>query len=154
LEMTYQAFWRGKGCMNRAKTTRRRRESPWRTREHSGEQSHVTMCKTGENRGEVRTVTLREDSGGHKRSPGHDEDMGRRRWSYGNEPVSTDRANQRGRGRTEGCTGLQVIRRSLPRQRPGRGLDSDRTTGVSLRRVAAELPGHVRRARERASVLG
>ena len=70
LEMTYQAFWRGKGCMNRAKTTRRRRESPWRTREHSGEQSHVTKCKTGENRGEVRTVTLREDSGGHKRSPG------------------------------------------------------------------------------------
>jgi hypothetical protein len=103
--------------MNRAEMTRRWRGSPRRTGEHSGEQSRATKCKTGENRGGVRKVTLREDSGAHKRRQGHGENTGRRRRSYDSEPVSADRANQRGRGRTEGRPGLWVIRWSLPWQR-------------------------------------
>jgi hypothetical protein len=61
--------------MNEAETTRLRKGSPRRTGEHSSEQSHVTKCKTWENRGGVRTVTLREDSGAHKRSQGHGEGL-------------------------------------------------------------------------------
>jgi hypothetical protein len=45
--------------VNGAEAARRRRESPRRTGEHSGEQSRATKCMTGENRGGVRTVTLR-----------------------------------------------------------------------------------------------
>jgi hypothetical protein len=68
-----------------------------------------------ENKGGVRTVTLREDSGAHERRPGHGKDAGQRHWNCNSEPVSVDQANQRGRGRTEVCPGLRVIRRKLPR---------------------------------------
>jgi hypothetical protein len=128
--------------------------SPRRTGEHSDEQSRATKCKTGENRGWVRTVTLREDSGAHKWRPGHGEGTGRRQRSYGSEPVSVDRANQRGRGRTKGRPELWVIRRTLPRQHTWRGLDGDRRSGTRPRRAAVELPRRRRRARERARVLG
>jgi hypothetical protein len=64
--------------MNGARTTERWRGSPQRSGEHSSEQSHVTKCNTGENRGGVRMVTLREDSGAHKWRPGHGEDSSRR----------------------------------------------------------------------------
>jgi hypothetical protein len=49
--MTCQALWRGRGCMNGAGTIEQRRGSPLWIGEHSGEQSHATKCKTGENRG-------------------------------------------------------------------------------------------------------
>jgi hypothetical protein len=45
-------------------------------RGHSGEQSRARKCKAGENKGRVRTVTLSEDSGAHKRCLGHGEDAG------------------------------------------------------------------------------
>jgi hypothetical protein len=76
----------------------------------------MSKCRTGENKGGVRTVTLREVSGTHERRPGHGEDTGRWQQSCGSEPVSVDQANQRGRGRTEGRPELRVTRRSLPRQ--------------------------------------
>jgi hypothetical protein len=77
--------------MNEAETTRQRRGSPRRPGEHSDEQSCATKCKTDENRGEVRTVTLGKDPGAHKRRSGHGEGMGRRWRSGGSEPVSADR---------------------------------------------------------------
>jgi hypothetical protein len=64
--------------------------SPQRTGEVSGKQSRVSKCRTGKNKGGVRTVTLREVSGTHEQHPGHGEDMGRRRRSYDSEPVSVD----------------------------------------------------------------
>jgi hypothetical protein len=85
--------------------TGQQRGSPRRTGEHSGEQSRATKCKTGKIRGGVRTVTLREDSGTHERRPGHGEGTSRRRRSCDNEPVNTDRANQRGRGEPRGVPG-------------------------------------------------
>jgi hypothetical protein len=103
--MTCQALWRGQGCMNAAETTRRQRGSPRRTEEHSGEQSRAAKCKTRGNRGRVRTITLREDSGAHERRPGHDKDTGRRWRNCGGEPVSVDQANQRGRGESRGVAG-------------------------------------------------
>jgi hypothetical protein len=65
----------------------------------------VSKCRTGENKGGVRMVTLREVLGTHERRPGHGEDTGRQRRSCGSEPVSMDQANQRGRGRTRGGGG-------------------------------------------------
>jgi hypothetical protein len=86
--------------VNGTEAAKRRRGSPRRTREHSGEQSRAAKCITGEIRGGVRMVTLRGGSGTLERHPGHDEGIGRRWWSYGREPVSVDQANQRGRGQT------------------------------------------------------
>jgi hypothetical protein len=64
--------------------------SPWQTGEHSGEQSRASKCKTGENKGGARTVTLREVSGTHERRPGHGEDTGRRWQNSSSEPASVD----------------------------------------------------------------
>jgi hypothetical protein len=76
--------------------------SPWRTGELSSEQSRASKCKTGENKGGVRMVTLRGVSGTHERRPGHGEDTGRQRWSCGSKSVSVNQANQRGRGEPKG----------------------------------------------------
>jgi hypothetical protein len=48
-----------------------------------------------------------------------------------------------GEGRTEGCPGLRVTRRSLPRQQTQRGLDDDRRMGARPRRAATDLLGCV-----------
>jgi hypothetical protein len=64
--------------------------SPQWTREVSGQKSRVSKCRTGKNKGGVRTVTLREVSGTHERHLGHGEDTGRRRRSCDSEPVSVD----------------------------------------------------------------
>jgi hypothetical protein len=56
--------------VNGAKASRRRRESPRRTVEHSDEQSHAAKCMTGEIRGGVRTVTLRGALGTLEWCPG------------------------------------------------------------------------------------
>jgi hypothetical protein len=61
--------------------------------------------------------------------------------------VSADRAKLEGMGQTEGCPGLWVIRRSLPRQRTRRGLDGDRRTGARPQRAVVELPGRACGAR-------
>jgi hypothetical protein len=82
--------------MNGVEATRRRRESPRRTGEHSSEQSRATKCMTGEIRGEVRSVTLRGGSGTLERCTGHDKGMGRRWWGFGctgRTPVSAEWAN-------------------------------------------------------------
>jgi hypothetical protein len=78
-------------------------------------------------------VTLREVSGTHERWSGHGEGMGRRWRRCGSEPVSVDQANQRGRGRIEGCPELRVMWRSLPRQRAWRAPNNGRGTGGELR---------------------
>jgi hypothetical protein len=62
--------------MNGAKATRRQRERPRQTREHSGEQSRVTKCLAQKIRGGVRTVTLRGGSVTLERRSGHGEGMG------------------------------------------------------------------------------
>jgi hypothetical protein len=84
--------------MNGAEVARQQRESPQRTREHSGEQSRVTKCKTGENRGGVRSVTLSGGSGTLERRPGHGEG-----WVDG-DGASTTRGehSERGSGELEG----------------------------------------------------
>jgi hypothetical protein len=51
----------------------------------------------------------------------------------GKTPVSADRANQRGSGRTERCPELLTARRNSSRQRARRGLDGGRGTGGGLR---------------------
>jgi hypothetical protein len=140
--------------MNEVEAARRQRGSPRQTRKYSGEQSRATKGIPGEIRGEVRSVILRGASGTLERRSGHGEDTGRRRWSCGGEPVSVDREKQRGRGRTEGCPGSRVTRRSSPMQQTQRGLDGDRRMGARPRRIAVELPGCTRRAREGARVLG
>jgi hypothetical protein len=147
LGRTRQIRWLGRDSRKGGEATGRWRGNPRRTGESSGEQSRATKCKTSKIRGEVRTVTLREDSGTHERCPRHGEGTGRRRWSCGSEPVSADLANQRGRGRTEGRPGLRVIRWSLPRQRTWQGLDGDCRMGMRPRRAAAELPGCAHGAR-------
>jgi hypothetical protein len=46
--------------------------------------------------------------------------------------VSTDRATQRGEGRTEGCPKLRVMRRSLPTEQARRGLNDGRGTAAAF----------------------
>jgi hypothetical protein len=128
--------------------------SPQRTKEYSGEQTRPSKSDIGKNKGRARTVTLREVSGTHERWPGHGVGTGQRRRSCGSEPVSVDQANQRQKGRTEGCPELQVMWRSLPRQRARRGLNGDCGTGGELRQAATQLPGYTRKAREGARELG
>jgi hypothetical protein len=97
---------------------RRWRGSPWRTGEHSSEQSQESKCKTGEIRGGVRSVTLRRDSGAHERCPRHDKGLGRRQRLFGckGSPGEREPGDPEEGGRTEGCPVLRAIRRSLPRQ--------------------------------------
>jgi hypothetical protein len=125
-------------------------------RGHSSEQSWARKCKARENKGSVMMFTSSGDSGTHERRLRHGEDTGRRRRLSGcarNALVSTDQANQWGRGRTEGRFRLRVIRQSLPRQQTRRGLDGDRKMAAEPWR-AANLPRRARRVRERARVLG
>jgi hypothetical protein len=132
----------GSGQQKRGEAAGRWRGSPRQTGEHSGEQSRASKCNTGENKGGVRTVTLRGGSGTLDRRSGHDKDAGRQRQNCGcvrKAPMSADQANQRGRGQTEGRPGLQVIRRSLPRQWTRWGLDGDRRMGARPCRAATEL---------------
>jgi hypothetical protein len=77
--------------MNGAEAARRRRGSPRRIEEYSGEQSHATKGITWEIRDRVRSVTLRGGLGTLERCPGHDEDTGR--WRRGGE---RERASERG----------------------------------------------------------
>jgi hypothetical protein len=50
-----------------------------------------------------------------------------------NTPVSVDRANPRGWGRTERCLELLTARQNSPRQRAQHGLDGGRGTGGGFR---------------------
>jgi hypothetical protein len=71
----------------------------------------------------------------HELRLGHGEDEGQRRRLFGcarSAPVSTDRTNQRGKGRTEGCPELRVMRQNLPRERARQGLNNNRGTGDEL----------------------
>jgi hypothetical protein len=106
---TGRTLWWGQVSRKWGEAAGRQRESPRRTREHSGEQSRASKCKTGENKGGVRMVTMRGGSGTLERRPGHGEDAGRWRRNYGGVRkalVSMDQANQRGRGRTKQCPRL------------------------------------------------
>jgi hypothetical protein len=62
----------------------------------SGKQSHTTEGRQGENRGEARLFTSREDSGTLEQGQGHDEGLGRR-WRFsgyaGKALLSTGREN-------------------------------------------------------------
>jgi hypothetical protein len=58
-----------------------------------------------ENKGGVKTVTLKENSGAHEWRLGHDEDAGRRRRNCSNEPGSVDQANQGEVGDSRGVPG-------------------------------------------------
>jgi hypothetical protein len=107
----------------------------------------VSKCKTGENKGGVRTVTLREVSETHEWHRRHGEDTGRRRQSCDHKLVSVNQANQRGRGQTEGRPELRVTRQSLPRQQARRAANGGGRTGARTRRTAVELPGRARDAR-------
>jgi hypothetical protein len=140
--------------MNGAETTGRWRGSPRRTGEHSGEQSRATKCKTGEIRGRVRSVTLRGGSGILERRQGRGKGASRRWRSYDREPVSVDQANQRNWGQIGICPTLLAMRRSLPRQRARQRLNGGHGTRGGPQRMAVELPGRVRKVRERARVLG
>jgi hypothetical protein len=60
--------------------------------------------------------------------------------------VSTNRANQRGWGQTEGCPGLLTKRRNSLRQRARHRLHGDHRTSDRSRQVAVELPECVRGA--------
>jgi hypothetical protein len=67
---------------------------------YSGEQSHTTEGRQGENRRGARLVTSREDSRTIERRPRHDGsrvDGGGAAAVRRKEPVSVDRAKQRGR---------------------------------------------------------
>jgi hypothetical protein len=102
LGRTWRALLRDRDSRNEGEATRRWRGSPRRTEQHSGDQLRATKHMTGDNRGGVMTVTLREVSGTHERCPRHGEDAGRRRWSCDSELVSADQANQWGRGEPRG----------------------------------------------------
>jgi hypothetical protein len=98
-------------------------------------------------------VTLREGSGALERRRGHGEASGRRRrpsaarWESGEH----EQREIEGKGRTEGCRELLVLRWSSPEQQTCWGLDDGRETGLRPRQTAVELPGCARGVRR---VLG
>jgi hypothetical protein len=63
-------------------------------------------------------------------------------------PMSADRANQRGKGQTEGCPELRVMQWLLSRQRMRRGLNGGRGTVVAFGERRRSLFGRVCRVRE------
>jgi hypothetical protein len=82
----------------------------------------------------------------------HKNAMGQRRWDSGCAkiaPLSVDRTRQRGRGHIEGCPKQLTARRSSLWHWTRRGREDGRRTGSDQRRVVAELPARVGRARER-----
>jgi hypothetical protein len=63
--------------------------------------------------------------------------------------VIADWTQQRGKGHTEGCPEQLIVRRSSPWHWTGHGRDDGHRTDSGRRRVVAELPTRVGRARER-----
>jgi hypothetical protein len=80
--------------------------SSQRARGYSDEQSRTGKCETRGIKGDARSLTLKGVPRMHECKLGHDEGAGRRRQlscCARSAPVSAGRANQRGRGQTEGC---------------------------------------------------
>ena len=72
---------------------------------------------------------------------------GGRLWLHG------EVSGERGPGEPEECPKLVTTRRNSPRQRSWRWLDNDSRMGARPWRAAAELPRHVRGAREKVRVF-
>jgi hypothetical protein len=81
-----------------------------------------------------------------------------RRWrtpaARENAPVSADRTQQGGRGKTEGRPEQVIVKRSSPWHWMGHGRDGGHRTGNGRWRAVVELPVRVGRASERARELG